>query len=276
MTIRERPHLPRGIGALAVHPHSDRREALAAHARERRYTLEIGDFALPRVLDDAAQCSDLISWYRERMAENPGPHALHGAFFDLHPSSLDPKVVALAHDRISHCLDIAETLEVMSVVFHSDFNPSVRAPDYPAKWVARQAQFWQEVMAGRTVTVVLENMWDPSPETVREAVDTIGLASVGVCLDAAHAHLHSGKPLTEWVEVLGSRIRRLHFSDNNRQWDQHLALGRGTVGWTALLAALDVAGVDVTATLEVGGLENVQISEVYLRRLAATGIGGRR
>lgn len=276
MAVRERPHLPRGVGALAVHPHGDQREALVAHALERRYTVEIGDFAFPHVLDDPGQCGDLIAWYRDRLAENPGPHALHGAYFDLHPTSVDPKVVALARDRIGHCLDIAETLEVVSVVFHSDFNPGLRAPGYPEQWVARQAEFWRGVMADRLITVTLENMWDRDPETLRKAVDAIGLPSVGVCLDAGHAHLHSGKSLTEWVSMLGPRIRRLHFSDNNRQWDQHLALGQGTVGWTALLTALDTAALDLPATLEVGGLEGVQISAVYLHRLATARVGGMR
>jgi sugar phosphate isomerase/epimerase len=276
MAIRERPHLPRGVGALAVQPYGDERETLVEHARERRYGVEIGDFAFPRVLDDPAECGNLIAWYRDQLAENPGPHALHGALSDLHPASVDPKVVALARDRIGHCLDIAETLEVVIAVCHSDFNPGIREPDYPGKWVARQAEFWREMMADRLVTVALENLWDRDPETLRDAIDAIGLPSVGVCLDAGHAHLHSGRPLTEWVAVLGSRIRRLHFSDNNRQWDQHLALGQGTVGWSALLAALDAAGLDLPATLEVGGLEGVQISAVYLHRLASASVGGRR
>jgi len=60
------------------------------------------------------------------------------------------------------------------------------------------------------------------------------------CLDIGHANTGEG-PL-EYVERLGGKIVSVHFHDNLGQYDDHLDVGKGTVPWKTLLAALEKIG----------------------------------
>jgi len=162
------------------------------------------------------------------------------------------------------CLDIAEELRVDWVNFHLDFFPLARDPNYFEQWTERQAAFWRELLQGRSVTVLLENIWEPRPEVARAAVDAVGMDRVGACLDAPHVHRNSRHAQSEWVTVLGDRIRCLHVSDNDGTLSQHLPPGRGTIDWKDLLGAMVRQGLSVPAVIEVAGVAGARETVDYV------------
>jgi len=263
--------LPTAISQLVVQVFGDDREALMAYAVEGGHGVEVADFISPELLDDRGQTKKLVGWYRRRLADVPGPHTLHGAFLDLLPSSVDPKVRAVARDRVVRCLDIAEAIGASAAVFHCDYNPVKLQPQYPEEWNLRQAALWREVMQGRSVALLIENVWDPRPEITAQAVDTIGAGSAGICFDTGHAHIRGPLAPAEWVAPLGERIRCLHLSDNDGAWDQHRAPGDGAIEWPSFFGALDRQGLRVPAVIEVDGVDGARATERYLHGLTDSG-----
>ena len=84
----------------------------------------------------------------------------------------------------------------------------------------------------------MENVFDGFPDYIREVIRQVDHPSFGVCLDVGHAHAFSSIPITQWIDELGPYIRHIHIHDNDGTRDSHLAIGAGTIPWTAVTANL--------------------------------------
>ena len=72
-----------------------------------------------------------------------------------------------------------------------------------------------------------------------------------VHLDVGHAYLKADKDMVSWfLDNYGDRLEHVHFSDNYRIRDNHLALGQGTIPWVKTIRTLKKHGYDNTITLE--------------------------
>jgi sugar phosphate isomerase/epimerase len=205
-----------------------------------------------------------MSWYRHRLPDLSGLVSFHAPVQDLRPNARDSKIRRATRDRIAQCLDIAEELGIEHMVAHLAFNALAQEPSYPSGWAERTAVFWREVLKGRSVTLLLENVYEPRPEFVRAAVDATDMGSVGVCLDAAHIHRFSELPQGAWVRDLNRRIRHLHVSDNDQTRSQHLPPGQGTIDWQDLLGALEAHDLCLPTTIEVPGVAGAEATIEHL------------
>lgn len=102
-------------------------------------------------------------------------------------------------------------------------------------------------------------------------MDAVGDPNFGAVLDTAHLHAQKEiLPLS--VEKLGNRIMYLHVADNDSRTNEHLAVGRGTVDWDGVFAALKKHGFQGYAAVDVGNVpdldEQYRESVAYLERLA--------
>ncbi|HEY0867266.1 MAG TPA: sugar phosphate isomerase/epimerase [Fimbriimonas sp.] len=105
-------------------------------------------------------------------------------------------------------------------------------------------------------------------EQLAELLDP--LPEVGLHLDIGHSNL--GVPHNtgcELIRTFGSRLRHVHFHDNNGHADQHLPLGTGNIDFMAHIEALKEIGYDETITLEVFAPDDhfLRYSRDVLRRL---------
>ncbi|NLF02935.1 MAG: hypothetical protein GX601_18380, partial [Anaerolineales bacterium] len=71
----------------------------------------------PDLLDDGWR--ELLQQQRAVLRGFTGELAVHGAFFDLAPASLDGRVSALALERCRQSLEIAMELGARRIVFHT-------------------------------------------------------------------------------------------------------------------------------------------------------------
>ncbi len=71
----------------------------------------------------------------------------------------------------------------------------------------------------------------------------------GVCLDLGHAHVLGG--VLEELRAAAPRLDHLHVHDNDGTEDAHLAPGRGTIAWDAVLAELGARRFDGMGALEL-------------------------
>ena len=78
----------------------------------------------------------------------------------------------------------------------------------------------------------------------------------GAVLDTGHLHAQKEiLPLS--VEKLGSRIFYVHASDNDSRDNEHLAPGRGTVDWEALIAGLRRQRFNGYIGVDIGGVPDL-------------------
>lgn len=68
-------------------------------------------------------------------------------------------------------------------------------------------------------------------------------------LDIGHANIGGNAQLM--LKKFSKRLVHIHISDNHGRSDEHLALGKGSINWSAMLGAVKKAGYDDTITLEV-------------------------
>lgn len=107
----------------------------------------------------------------------------------------------------------------------------------------------------KKVTLCIENVWNKfltSPVEFRDFIDCFGSAYVGAYFDVGNV-LAFGYP-EHWVEILGPRIKRVHFKDFRRSVatiSGFCELLAGDVEWPAVVAALRKVGYTGWAAAEM-------------------------
>lgn len=244
---------------------------LPALARRYNVGVEVGDFADPDLLE--GDWRGRLQELRPILEQVPGARALHGPRSDLNPGLRDRGLVAFCRGRYRRALEIASEVGAGSVVFHTGFNPLIRAPGFDRRWTQRSAGFWQglgEHAQALGLQVLLENVWEPRPEVLRDLLEAVDLPQVRACFDVGHANIYSRQPAGEWLSCLGGRIVLVHLHNNDGRVDSHAALERGTVDFTSILPLLAIAPDSPQLVVEVsGGRLEVEESLLYLRRLLA-------
>ncbi|MFW5866867.1 MAG: sugar phosphate isomerase/epimerase family protein, partial [Armatimonadota bacterium] len=102
-------------------------------------------------------------------------------------------------------------------------------------------------------------------EELHTLIDGIDRPNVGICLDVGHAHVQ-GYEMAEAVRQCGERLIATHIQDNDGQSDQHLAPTRGTIDWSAGIAALREIGYEGLFNLEIPGERGLP-PDLTLKRL---------
>ena len=220
-------------------------------AREFGLGVEVQSFAMPSMLgrDYAAPLTRMV----KRVSGIKGPIGCHGAFLDTVHFSLDPEIRRVARTRYLEGLDIAEAVGAGYVLFHSQYNPVIKIPDYGDIYHYESLKFWPEILEEaerRGIAVYLENMFDDSPEPMRRLLDAIDSPRLGLCFDMSHADVFSNLPAAEWVAVFGPHLRHVHMNDCRGEFDDHLGLGQGALNVRGTLAALKKTGLPITYALE--------------------------
>jgi hexulose-6-phosphate isomerase len=106
------------------------------------------------------------------------------------------------------------------------------------------------------VELCIENVWNGmfySPLELREFIDSFGSTAVGAYFDVGNCMGQHQYP-PHWIEILGPRIKRVHFKDFKRAMgtlDGFCDLLEGDQPWPETLAALHKVGYDRTVTAEM-------------------------
>ena len=179
-----------------------------------------------------------------------------GLYWRYSPTSDDADIRQKARDIAQRQLELAAALGVGAVLIvpgqvgGSSGGPMVRydtAYDRAAEFLAAVAPVAEAV----GVDIGVENVWNKlllSPLEMRQIVDGVGSERVGVYFDVGNILLY-GYP-EHWIEILGSRVRRVHLKDYRRS-DGFCPIGEGDVDWEAVGAALGGIGYDGPLTAEV-------------------------
>jgi sugar phosphate isomerase/epimerase len=177
---------------------------------------------------------------------------LHGPFMDLVPGGFDSMLLTATRKRLDRFFEIIPIFEPIHVVCHTGYDPDHYRENWN-DWLANSIATWKSYvsLAERFgFKLLLENVYETSPEVHCALFDTIPSDAFGFCLDVGHHHVFGKSPLKEWIGMLGEKILALHLHDNCGEEDSHLAIGKGNVDFTGLFQMLDERGLMPVITLE--------------------------
>ena len=184
-----------------------------------------------------------------------------GLYWSYSLTSDDPTVRAKAESIVKKQLDAAAELGCDTVLvipgMVAGLEPGGEVVPYQAVYdrafdaITRLAPYAEE----RGVAIALENVWNRfllSPLEMRAFIDKIGSPYVRSYFDVGNV-IRDGYP-EHWIDILGSRIAKVHFKDYKRSvgtLDGFVDLLKGDVDYPAVLKSLAKAGYDGWVTAEV-------------------------
>jgi sugar phosphate isomerase/epimerase len=185
------------------------------------YGIELQDFVEPNLKVEEKKL--LLSKYSLEFQKLIGLKALHGPFLDLKPSSPDLLIREASRMKYAETLDIAEYLKVDYVIFHSQINPYLSLPSLRKLNARQAADYWKEALSKTKYKgiILLENIFEETPDMLKELLDEINDERVRVNLDIGHLRLGKSK-LSEWVQSLNKYLAYIHVHGNDGRYDTHM------------------------------------------------------
>jgi sugar phosphate isomerase/epimerase len=165
---------------------------------------------------------------------------VHAPFMDLSPGAVDTKVREITIKRFLQVFTVAESLRPKIIVFHSGYEKWKYAHNIDM-WLEGSLKTWEQFfdLAARIGTkIAIENIFEDDPTSLRLLMENLGSELFGICFDTGHCNLFSRVTLEEWLRQLKPYIVELHLHDNNKQFDEHLAIGDGSFDFDTLFATL--------------------------------------
>jgi len=174
--------------------------------------------------------------------------------FETSLTSNDPKARERGKKVIEKMLEAAAALEVNAILVI----PGRVTEQVPYDVAYERAQKGIGELASTAerlgVTIALENVWNRfllSPIEFRDFIDKIGSKHVGAYFDTGNVVIF-GYP-EQWIDILGKRIRKVHFKDFKREGYRWTQLMEGDINWKLVMSALRRTGYDDYVTSEVEG-----------------------
>ncbi len=176
-------------------------------------------------------------------------------YWGANAASADPEIREKAAKLLARQIEAAHLLGIDTILavpgaVGVDFIPGAETVRYDLAydWATEFIKAALPAAEKAGVTIGVENVWNKfllSPLEMRAFVDQFGSPHVGVYFDVANT-LAFGYP-EHWIEILGTRIKRVHFKDYRRNVatvDGFCDLLSGDVDWPAVMTALRKVGYD--------------------------------
>ncbi len=251
------------MSKIFIQPDSSNFDNFLEYAKENDYNLEIASFAFANVLD--SNWREILADYQKKLRDFIGIISIHGAFQDLILHSRDNKIGEIAKSRYNQNLEIAKTLNAKYIVFHGNFNPLINHESYVQNWIEQNARFWRDVISKYDITILIENVWEPSPEIFRKLLDEVNSPLLKICFDTGHANIFSRIPVERWFDSIGNDIIYIHVNDNKGEIDNELVPGDGNINWREFSDNLKKYRMSPNIVFEVGTLEKTKQSVKYFK-----------
>lgn len=176
----------------------------------------------------------------------------------VYSADLTPALRLASVDEICRSLEVAAELGAEKAVLHPGGARGMAAlvPEMARSLAFESLAAIVRAAARLQIPICIENMFPAygafSEPGEFDAVFT-RFPDLAMTLDTGHGWVGDdrGDRLATFVRKFGPRIQHLHISDNHGRIDEHLAPGKGTIDFAALMSALKAAGYTGTVTLEI-------------------------
>jgi sugar phosphate isomerase/epimerase len=207
---------------------------------------------------------------RELLASYGLRPIVHASYMEINLASLNRYLREAAVRQTLRCLELASFLEADHLVVH----PGNLNRNYPPSFLPEARACLHESLrtlvaqaSAAGMVVALENGWNGEDHPIitngeehATFIEEVGSPALKALFDLGHAHTFGGN-LTTYLDRLQPYLASIHLHDNGGGGDEHLALGRGTVGSKTIQRCFD-AGVPVI--LEMNSLDDINVSMAYL------------
>ncbi len=184
--------------------------------------LEIQDFTEPNL--NIKEKDKLIRNYKKIFKDFNGIKSLHGPFLDLKPASPDLAIRDVSFAKYLNTLDISHKLGMDYVIFHSQINPYLNEGFIKELNNRQNKEFWNKILKKSKYRgiILIENIFEESPEILKEYIETIDRENIKINLDIGHAKLGKAS-LEEWIRELKDHIAYMHIHSNDGLYDRHMS-----------------------------------------------------
>ena len=194
---------------------------------------------------------------------------LHAPYLDLSPGSLDSEIRSLTRRRFQQILELVPIFQPKTVVCHTGYDHK-RYWGLKEMWIENSLELWiwlSEEIKKQESLLMLENVYEQSPQEFLDIYEGLSDQHVGFCLDTGHMAAFSLEDLSTWLQSLGKHIQQLHLHDNLGNQDDHLGLGEGQIDFRLLFEYLKGRKSDPPiVTIEPHREEDLWPSLEYLER----------
>lgn len=248
---------------ISIQPTISTFKKYAHFAEQENLDFEIVDFAFPSTIN--SDTNPIVQKYRLCLEGRTEHLTMHGPFMDLYIHSPDNNISKVAKERILECLEVATELNVQAVVFHTNSLPMIERQSYYDNWVDTNAIFWSEMIEKFDLTILLENMWDKSPDLLLGLIKKVNSPKLRVCLDTGHCNVFSKVNIREWFESLGEYIAYIHVNDNKGDGDFELPIGDGSIDWKLFSQLASTCCPDARVVIEMSDLDAIRKSMDFMK-----------
>lgn len=192
---------------------------------------------------------------------------IHSPISDMNLASPNESIRNASVEQVKKSIKLANELDTNIVVVHPGQIPFLarifqeKILEYNFNSLKECAEFANEL----DVDLCIENMPDMEGylfKDINHLHELVEELDVFMTLDVGHAH--NTKFSTEDM-VQSSRIKHIHLSDNDGSFDNHEALGKGTIDFDNLLKNLFKLKYDGVLTLEVKNRAEIMESLKFLK-----------
>ena len=223
---------------------------------------------LPLALDRLSGLTGLIEVVDEGPHFVAGPEllesysadfVLHAPYHGMNIACLFEPVRRASVEVMTGCFTVAAEIGA-PVVLHPGYFAWEQEREQADRQFRKSLSELEAAARDLSLTFWFENMGDMNFFNLRTPEDLPIIDGTGFALDVGHANLNRCLP-----EFLETKISHLHIHDNDGRRDTHSAVGEGTIGFPAVMAAM--RRDHATAVVEVKTLDGVVKSIRALRAL---------
>ena len=189
-----------------------------------------------------------------------------------------------AADEVKRAIEIAESIPIRSVVLHLGLphDPSSVWSEQTIDHALTALEHLKAFAAPLGVQLLLENLLTDvaNPRHLLEILRIGHFDAVGICFNAAHAHLapsldpaQKDHGILPALDLLQPRIAALHLSDNDGRADQHswpAVPPSGGIDWPTILPHLNNLPAATPAILEIAPDQSQSVEDVCKELMATS------
>ncbi|MFI9188740.1 sugar phosphate isomerase/epimerase family protein [Streptomyces californicus] len=231
-------------------------------AQSEDFLLELMEPAYPKCLDEL---KEYFSHYSASAPEGL-VRALHGPYIDITVHTADREIREASRRRVERSLAWARHIGAPYLILHINHLPMINEAGYDRQWLSGWLDFLGRQGFG-DVTVVMENMWDRTPDLMLRLVEEFGSPRLRLCLDVAHWNVSGKVSPDQWLSAAGRYTAYVQYGDNHGDHDADPTLGRGTVDFAEVDRVLraETPTADVMIGVGIDNGDRLGASLAFLR-----------
>lgn len=195
---------------------------------------------------------------------------LHAPFFDLAPGALDEHILKISREKLKKAFELIPVFKPSSIVCHLNYEENKHGYK-KEEWFKYALETWQQLLPiaeKHQTPMMLENTYETNPEQHKSILENLASPYAGFCLDVGHVQSFAKNRWQDWLPAMEPWLGQLHLHDNFGDYDNHLAIGKGTFDFSGLFNYVKIKQLKPIITLEPHTEEDLWGSLTALDQMA--------